>query len=141
MTNDIINYFAISGLADLIQLKGNERNKVEASKDKTRELIGIWCRRPNVTIGDLMNALVAIDRHDVREDVLEMVLADCVQVNRDCSASISIDVNLLTTSRALTIQVSKKNTSEKLHSWLIFAKMSVKTRDRRLTSSQKQVQT
>lgn len=80
-----------------------ETQRVEASSDKTKEVIMVWCRKQNATMSQLLQALRSLGRFDVIEDVYDDIVADCLAASEQLSNN-QVDMKLITSSRALTIQ-------------------------------------
>ncbi len=99
-----------TGLVDYLTRNGvithTERQEIENfTTDRMKKLIGTWCKKSNVTMKHFLEALEAIERFDAIEDAYSMIVADCrIVANQLNVPAATIDVGLLTTSRALTIQ-------------------------------------
>lgn len=64
------------GIIEFAHLEAAQCQRVESNPDHMRELVKIWCRK-NVTVHDLINALMHIERFDVYDDAKDHLIKDC----------------------------------------------------------------
>ena len=52
--------------------------KIESSStNPTRDLIRIWCRTTDVSVLNLIEAIQALDRYDIIDDIEDLLIEDC----------------------------------------------------------------
>ncbi|TRY76751.1 hypothetical protein TCAL_04032 [Tigriopus californicus] len=64
------------GITEFAHLEPAQCLRIESNPDHMRELVKIWCHR-NVTVHDLINALMRIERFDVYDDTKDHLIKDC----------------------------------------------------------------